>query len=108
MLDLRIERTGITSPIALTLIEALNAELDQRYPEDLAGHYRFDGNEVAPGRGAFLVAYQDGEAAGCGAVAASMSTRPRSSACTPSRRCVGRAWVAPSLQASRPKLACSA
>jgi GNAT superfamily N-acetyltransferase len=57
-----------SSPSAKLLIAALNNELMERYPEDGANHFRLDPAEVAPGRGAFLVAYVEGEAAGCGAV----------------------------------------
>ena len=58
----------IRSPLAHQLISELNEELSARYPEEGATHFRLDADEVAPGRGAFLVAYVDGEAVGCGAV----------------------------------------
>jgi len=45
-----------------------SAELSSRYPEDGATHFRLDPDEVAPGRGAFLVATRAGEPVGCGAV----------------------------------------
>jgi GNAT superfamily N-acetyltransferase len=64
----RIERRDLTSADAQALIAALNAELSARYPEPGANHFRLDPNEVAPGRGAFLVAYRGDEAVGCGAV----------------------------------------
>ena len=54
-------------PAILELIYALNAELDLRYPEEGANHFRLDLAEVAPGRGAFLVAYVEGIPVGCGA-----------------------------------------
>ena len=63
-----IKQESVDSPAAQELIAALNAELDERYPEEGANHFRLDPNEVAPGRGAFLVAYADGVAVGSGAV----------------------------------------
>jgi GNAT superfamily N-acetyltransferase len=66
--DLIVERADILSPLARALIGALNAELSSRYPEDGATHFRLDPDEVAPGRGAFLVARRAGKALGCGAV----------------------------------------
>jgi GNAT superfamily N-acetyltransferase len=63
-----IERFDILSHTARTLIEALNAELSSRYPEDGATHFRLDPDEVADGRGAFLVASRAGKPVGCGAV----------------------------------------
>jgi putative acetyltransferase len=47
---------------------ALNGELSGRYPEAGANHFRLDPDEVAEGRGAFLVAYARGEPVGCGAI----------------------------------------
>lgn len=63
-----VERADIRSPEAGALIEALNAELSSRYPEDGATHFRLDAEEVAPGRGAFLIAARAGKPVGCGAV----------------------------------------
>jgi putative acetyltransferase len=63
-----IRRRDIGSAEALRLIEALNAELSGRYPEAGANHFRLDPDEVAEGRGAFLIASIDGEPVGCGAV----------------------------------------
>ena len=63
-----VERADILSPEARALIEALNAELSSRYPEDGATHFRLDEEEVAPGRGAFLIAARAGKPIGCGAV----------------------------------------
>lgn len=63
-----IRRAEIASPIVQQLILALNAELEDMYPEEGANHFRLDANEVVDGRGAFLVAYRDGQAVGCGAV----------------------------------------
>ena len=50
------------------MIRALNAELAERYPEEGANHFRLDQEEVAEGRGVFLVAYSSGEPVGCGAI----------------------------------------
>jgi GNAT superfamily N-acetyltransferase len=66
--ELRIERRDLTAPDAQRLIDALNAELSARYPEEGANHFRLEPDEVAPGRGAFLVAYRADEAVACGAV----------------------------------------
>lgn len=63
-----IQRFDILSPTARTLIEALNAELSSRYPEDGATHFRLDADEVAEGQGAFLVASRAEKLVGCGAV----------------------------------------
>jgi GNAT superfamily N-acetyltransferase len=65
---LTISRERLDSPIALSLIDALNEELTERYPEDGANHFELDLEEVAVGRGTFLVASLDGEPAGCGAL----------------------------------------
>jgi putative acetyltransferase len=65
---LEIKREALDSPAARTLIARLNAELDAAYPEEGANHFRLDPEEIAPGRGAFFVAYLDDEPVGCGAV----------------------------------------
>ncbi len=59
---------SLTSDVAQALIARLNAELEVRYPEEGANHFRLDPDEVAPGRGVFLVARLDGRPVGCGAV----------------------------------------
>ena len=66
--DLIVERADIRSPAALVLIAALNAELTSRYPEAGAAHFRLDPDEVADGRGAFLIASRSGMPIACGAV----------------------------------------
>jgi putative acetyltransferase len=63
-----VERAALRSAVAQGMIESLNAELSRRYPEDGATHFRLDPDEVADGRGAFLVASIDGRPVGCGAV----------------------------------------
>jgi putative acetyltransferase len=65
---LQIQRVELTLPAGLELIGALNIELQQRYPEPGATHFRLDPDEVSPGRGAFLVAFLGGDPIGCGAV----------------------------------------
>lgn len=66
--DIEIRREDILSAIPQQLILALNTELEERYPEEGANFFRLDADEVAEGRGAFLVAYADGQPVGCGAV----------------------------------------
>jgi GNAT superfamily N-acetyltransferase len=64
-----VRREDLASPTAQALIEALNADLRARYPEGDGMHYfRLDADEVRPGRGAFVVAYDAGTPVGCGAV----------------------------------------
>lgn len=65
---IEIRREDLQSPIAQTLIEALNADLRARYPGDGSDYFRLDPEEVRPGRGAFVVAYDAGTPIGCGAV----------------------------------------
>jgi GNAT superfamily N-acetyltransferase len=66
--DVELRREDLASAVASALIAALNAELTERYPEEGANHVQLDAEEVAEGRGAFLVAYVDGRPLGCGAV----------------------------------------
>ena len=66
--QVEIRREDILSLVPQQLIRALNAELEERYPEEGANFFRLDADEVAKGRGAFLVAYIDGQPIGCGAV----------------------------------------
>ena len=63
-----IRRADISQSDAQSLIAALNAELSARYPEPGATHFRLDADEVAEGRGAFLVAFLAAKPVGCGAV----------------------------------------
>ena len=51
---LEITPETLTSPVAIALVAALNAELSARYPEPGATHFRLDPGEVAPGSGIFL------------------------------------------------------
>src|SRR5688572_18192676 len=68
MRSLVIHRESIESQDASALIAALNAELAHRYPEPGANYFRLDASEVAPGRGAFLIARSDRQPVGCGAI----------------------------------------
>jgi putative acetyltransferase len=63
-----IRRESLEGRVARALIAALDGDLLARYPEEGATHFRLDRDEVAPGRGAFMVAYRGSEAVGCGAV----------------------------------------
>jgi putative acetyltransferase len=63
-----VRRHDITSPVAASLILALNAELSAIYPEAGACHFRLDAGEVTEGCGAFLVAFQGDQPVGCGAI----------------------------------------
>ena len=65
---IKIVRTALTDEVSRRLIEALNAELTGAYPEAGATHFGLDPAEVSRKRGAFLVVYRNGSAAGCGAV----------------------------------------
>ena len=53
---------------SVALITALNAELSAIYPNPKVRHFQLDLDEVAPGRGAFVVARRDGQPIGCGAI----------------------------------------
>ena len=66
--QLTIRREELDSLVAAQLISALNAELAAEYNDPRANHFRLDPDEVAPGRGAFLVAWSGQEPAGCGAI----------------------------------------
>lgn len=65
---LSVSREALSSPVALELVSALDLELSRMYPEPGATHFRLDAEEVAEGRGAFVVARVDGSPLGCGAV----------------------------------------
>ena len=58
----------LTSPVAASLITALNEELSAMYPEPGANHFSLDPKEVAPGAGIFLVARVNERPVGCGAL----------------------------------------
>jgi GNAT superfamily N-acetyltransferase len=63
-----VKRADLTEPISLSLINALNAELRAIYSQPGATHFGLDPADVAEGRGAFLIVYQEGNPVGCGAV----------------------------------------
>jgi len=66
---LRVTSEALDSAVAQQLIAALNAELAAQYA-DIPGstHFRLDADDVAPGRGAFLVGWSGDEPVGCGAI----------------------------------------
>ena len=67
--EIEVRREPLTSHVATALILALNAELTARYPEDRsADHFELDADEVAPGRGVFLIAYASDRPLACGAI----------------------------------------
>jgi GNAT superfamily N-acetyltransferase len=63
-----IRRGTLTSPDAVRLIAALNAELKAMFPEPGATHFSLTGAQVEAGDGAFVIAFLDDVAVGCGAV----------------------------------------
>lgn len=65
---MQIRRGTLTSADAALLIEALNAELLAMFPEPGATHFSLSSSQVSIGDGAFLIAYLDDVAVGCGAV----------------------------------------
>ena len=65
---IEIRRAALASSDAARLIAALNAELKATFPEPGATHFSLTGAQVGAGDGAFVVAYLDDVAVGCGAV----------------------------------------
>jgi len=63
-----IARVELTAEVSRALIDSLNAELSGVYPEPGANHFHLDPEEVADGRGTFLVVYRGGTPVGCGAL----------------------------------------
>jgi putative acetyltransferase len=63
-----IRRSTLASPDAVRLIAALNAELEAAFPEPGATHFSLSSTQVEAGDGAFVIAYLDNVAVGCGAV----------------------------------------
>lgn len=63
-----IRRSSLTSADASRLIAALNTELETAFPEPGANHFSLGASQVDAGNGAFLIAYVDDVAVGCGAV----------------------------------------
>jgi putative acetyltransferase len=72
-----IEDAPLTSPDVCALITRLNAELDARYPEPGANFLQLDPDEVAPGRGAFVVARRGEVAVACGGIRVLPDVTPR-------------------------------
>ena len=68
MATVDIRRSTLASPDAARLIAALNTELMATFPEPGATHFALTSEQVEAGDGAFIVAYLDGVAVGCGAV----------------------------------------
>jgi putative acetyltransferase len=68
MPGVEIRKCTLASPEAVRLIAALNTELRATYPEPGSTHFSLSGEQVTDGQGAFLVAYLDEVAVGCGAV----------------------------------------
>lgn len=66
--SITIARADLTAEVSRGLIAQLNAELSGMYPEAEANHFHLGAEQVAPGRGTFLVAYQGGTPVGCGAL----------------------------------------
>jgi putative acetyltransferase len=63
-----IRSCTLTSPEAIRLIAALNAELTATFPEPGATHFSLTGVQVEASDGAFVVAYLEDVPVGCGAV----------------------------------------
>ena len=68
MSTVQIRRSTLASPNAVQLITALNSELMATFPEPGANHFSLSGEQVVEGEGAFLIAYFDDLAVGCGAL----------------------------------------
>jgi GNAT superfamily N-acetyltransferase len=68
MEEVTVGREDLLAGPSRALVAALDAELTAAYPEPGATHFRLDPDEVAPGRGAFLVARAGDAPAGCGAL----------------------------------------
>lgn len=58
----------LSGAAARGLIERLNAELTELYPDPAHRHFDLDEEQVGDGRGVFLVARVGGEPVGCGAL----------------------------------------
>jgi GNAT superfamily N-acetyltransferase len=66
--EITLERADLTAASSRALIEALNAELSALYDEPGANHFRLGAEEVADGRGAFLIVCRNKVPVGCGAL----------------------------------------
>jgi GNAT superfamily N-acetyltransferase len=67
-LTVRVEEDRYDSPVAVPLVQALLAELHDRYGQDDADPDRLDAPQLAPPHGTFVVAWLDADAVGCGAL----------------------------------------
>jgi putative acetyltransferase len=66
-IDVEVRREDLRASVVQQLIDALDTELTGRYPEDsTAAHFQLDAEEVSEERGAFFLAYLDGDPVGCG------------------------------------------
>jgi hypothetical protein len=65
---IHIRRSTLASPDAARLIATLNRELTMTFPEPAATHFSLGDEQVVTGVGAFLLAYLNDVAIGCGAV----------------------------------------
>ena len=63
-----IARAELTAEVSRDLIASLNGELSALYPEPGANHFQLDPEEIADGRGTFLVVYRGETPVGCGAL----------------------------------------
>lgn len=63
-----IARADLTADVSRALVNSLNTELLAAYSEPGATHFHLDPEQVADGRGAFLVVYRTGTPVGCGAL----------------------------------------
>jgi GNAT superfamily N-acetyltransferase len=68
MSAVQVRKSALTSTEAARLIGALNAELMTSHPEPGSTHFSLSGEQVMDGEGAFLIAWLDEVAVGCGAV----------------------------------------
>ncbi len=63
-----IASADLTAEVSRALIRSLNDELSGVYSEPGATHFRLDPEDVAGGRGTFLILYREGTPIGCGAL----------------------------------------
>jgi len=68
MSAVQIRKSALASPEGVRLIAALDAELRATHPEPGSTHFSLSGEQVSDGEGAFLIAWLDEVAVGCGAV----------------------------------------
>jgi len=66
--EIELRREQLSSQSATKLVSALNTELRGRYPDPRDCHFDLSEDDVAPGRGVFIVASERGVDIGCGAV----------------------------------------